>query len=92
MIAMQMQCMFHGGIFIHGYDGYDAERKRTFLSLFAKRSVPSIDDRRPHMATVRRARRIVTILYSGQQIQKYRSNAMAVIRSVEKRTCVVRNP
>jgi hypothetical protein len=45
--------------------------------------LPNIDDKIPHIITIARARWIVMILYNGQQMQKYRSNAIVVIRNVE---------
>jgi hypothetical protein len=45
--------------------------------------LPNNDERTAPSATMIRARSIVTILYNGQQMQKYRSNAMTVIRNIE---------
>jgi hypothetical protein len=45
--------------------------------------LPSNDDKKPQIITIRRARLIEMILYNGQHIQKYRSNAIVVIRNVE---------
>jgi len=45
--------------------------------------IPNKDDSSPQIITITCARRLVMILYNGQHMQKYRSNAIVVIRRVE---------
>jgi hypothetical protein len=55
----------------------------SLLNKGNRETIPNKDDNSPQKITIARARRIVMILYNGQHIQKYRSNAIVVMRRVE---------